>query len=175
MPRTRSLLILFLPLLVLACDTPDVGDAEPGAEVPGTTATPVDAEASEAEVERIRNEWVEAAEAGDAASVALLYAEDARMVGVDGEVAEGRQAIQDALAAGFEGLTDLQVSSTDVVVGSDVISDMGTFTQTFQTPDGQEQTVSGQYIVVLRRQTDGSWKLVHHLASLPQEPGSEGM
>jgi uncharacterized protein (TIGR02246 family) len=177
MPRTRNLLILFLPLLVLACDTPDVGEAEFDAEGPAEMgpAMPADAEAGEAELARIRDAWVEGALAGDAASVAALYAEDARMVNLMGEVAEGRQSIQDAFATGFEGISSLQVNSTDVVVGSDVMTDMGTFTQTYQTPDGQEQTLNGEYLVVLRRQPDGSWKLVQHLSSIPQAEDADAM
>jgi uncharacterized protein (TIGR02246 family) len=175
MPRTRSKLVLFLPLFILACDTAEVGDAEMGAETPADMGMPADAEATEADMTRVRDAWVRAALAGDAATVAALYADDARMVGGTGEVAEGRQAIQETLATGFEGISGLEVNSTDVVLGRDVMTDMGTFTQTFRTPDGQEQTVSGQYVVVLRRQADGSWKLVQHLSSVPQEPAAEGM
>jgi uncharacterized protein (TIGR02246 family) len=177
MSRSRSMLILFLPLIVVACGTPEVDDAEFGAEPPTelAPATPADVASSEAAVEQIRNSWVEAALAGDAAAVASLYAEDARMVGVDGEVADGRQAIQDALAEGFQGLASLEVNSAETVTGNDVISDMGSFTQTFRAPDGQEQTVSGQYLVVLRRQADGSWKLVQHLVSIPQEAEPDDM
>lgn len=176
MTRTRSLLILFLPLVFLACEQPQAGDAESGAEATAErTATPADADAVEAEVARIRDAWVQAAEAGDAATVASLYAEDARMAGMSDEPAEGRQSIQDALTTGFEGLSNLDVSSTELVVGSDVVSDMGTFTQSVRTPDGQEQSVSGQYIVVLRRQADGSWKIVQHLTSIPQDTAAASM
>lgn len=101
----------------------------------GSAARPADADAIEAEVTRIRDAWVEAAVAGDAATVAC----------------------------------------TELVVGSDVLSDMGTFTQTFRTPDGQAQTVSGRYIVVLRRQADGSWKIVQHLPSVPQAAAADTM
>ena len=177
MTRTRNLLSLFLPLFVLACDTPQAGDAESGAELAteGSTAIPADADAIEAEVARIRDAWVQAAEAGDAATVASMYAEDARMAGVSPEPAEGRQAIQESLATGLEGLANLEVNSTELVVGSDVASDMGTFTQVFRTPEGQEQSVSGQYIVVLRRQADGSWKIVQHLSSIPQDTAAGSM
>ncbi|MGH7477606.1 MAG: YybH family protein [Longimicrobiales bacterium] len=176
MLRTRSPFILALPLF-LACEAGDVGDADFGTEMAptGQPAVTVDAAASEAEVSRIRDGWVQAAEAGDVATIASYYAEDARMVDVTGEVFEGREAIQETLTTGLEGMSDLEVTSTDLVVGTDVVSDMGSFTQTFQTPDGQEQTVSGRYIVVLRRQDDGSWKIVQHLASAPQEPAAGNM
>lgn len=175
MLHTRHALILVLPMM-LACEAGEVGetDIDPGAVPVEERASAADASAIEADVAQVRDGWVTAAEAGDAATISALYADDARMIGVTGETSEGREAIQATLAEGLQGLSDLEVNSTDMVVGRDVVSDMGTFQQTFQAPDGPEQIVSGSYVVVLRRQDDGSWKIVHHLAALEPEPVPEG-
>lgn len=162
-----SALILMTPVLLVACEAGEVRDAA----APDTAReTQADPSAVEAEVAAIRESWVEGARAGDAAAVASLYADDAVVVGVDGEVLEGREAIREGFAPDFEAMTSLEVNGTDMEVGSDVVTDMGTFTQAVRTPDGQEQTVSGHYLVVLRRQADGSWRLTQHLSAAPQSP-----
>lgn len=178
MVRTRSSLIILMAALTLGCEAPEVGDATlEGDAAPATerAAVPADAADTEAEVARIREAWVEAAEAGDAATVASFYAEDARMVDASGDVADGRDAIRETLAPGFEAMSDLEVTSTGLVIGTDVVSDMGTYTQILRTPEGQEQTVNGSYVVVLQRQPDGAWRIVHHLSSAPAQSEAEGM
>ncbi|MBW3555047.1 MAG: nuclear transport factor 2 family protein, partial [Gemmatimonadetes bacterium] len=135
--RTRSSLIALIAALTLGCEAPEVGDAATqGDAAPATerATVPADAAATEAEVARIRDAWVEAAAGDDAATVASLYAEDARMVGATGDVSDGRDAIREALAPAFEAMSDLEVTSTDLVVGTDVVSDMGTYTQILRTP-----------------------------------------
>jgi len=39
----------------------------------------------------------------------------------------------------------------------------GEFTETVTTPAKTQQKVSGKYLVVIRRQTDGSWKIARHI------------
>lgn len=166
--RRSSAIVALIPLLVgIGCEAPDTADtgAEGAAEMPGAPA--VDVAAIEAEVDQIRSDWIAAAERDDAAAVAALYADDAVVVGPAGQPAQGRQAIQEAFAADFPQATNLQVTSSDVEVSGDLVTDMGEFTQTVQTPDGQQQTVTGRYIVVLRRQADGAWRIVQHLSAVP--------
>ncbi|HUH12349.1 MAG TPA: SgcJ/EcaC family oxidoreductase [Longimicrobiales bacterium] len=159
MRRFPVLSMLLIPLVLVACDMEEPADEG----VATGMAASRDAGAAEARVAQLRDAWIEGARASNAATVASLYAEDAVMVGADGQVSEGRQAIHDALD--FEGMTHLQINSTDMEVGSEVASDMGTFTQGFQTAVGQ-QTLTGRYLVVLRLQEDGSWKITQHLAVL---------
>lgn len=167
-------LALALPALILGCEAgpggTEMGDADPGAEV----APPAEAPATDADIGEIRNSWQQAAAAGNLDSVAALYAEDAVFVDASGETIEGRSAIQEMLTEGFQGVTSVEISSTESVLGTDLASDLGTWTQTVRTPDGQEQTLNGQYLVVLRRQADGSWRIVQHLTALPQEMEQPG-
>lgn len=155
MRRTRMALLLVLPLALAACQPPEE-EAEP-------ETTP----ATMADVDQLRARWVELAAAGDVAGVAGLYAPDAVML-ISDEVMTGPQEIQQALS--FEGMTDIQINPEHTELGQDLASDWGTFSQTYQTPDGGEEVVAGPYLVVARRQADGSWKIVQHLAVMPQAP-----
>ncbi len=170
MRKTRFLPVLMFPLALLACE--GAGDADMEAtEGVAEGAAMVDEATMQAELDRLRQEWIRLAEAGDAAGIANLYATDAVFVGTGGDVYVGRQAIQGAFAPGLEGMTNLDIGNTHTTSGTDMISGVGTFSQTVQTDQG-EQTVEGHYVVVAERQEDGSWKIVQHISSAPtQAPG----
>lgn len=173
MQRIAGILLLTLPLTLAACDVDQDSEGEIGAEAEpaGEMGSVTDQSAAREEIDRIREEWIRAARAGDAAAVAALYTDDARMVGAGNPSMEGRQAIQEGLS--FEGVTDMEITSEDTVVGADLAADWGSFSQTVQTPDGEEQTVNGRYLVVVERQDDGTWGISHHLSMTDEgmEPG----
>lgn len=167
----RMLLALLLTFSLTACAEPDQdmnGEGQPAEELAPTNDA-ADQQEQEARLERARNEWVAGAEAGDAAAVAALYAEDAVFVGVESQRMDGRQAIEQGLAEGFQALTDMEVTSQATEVGTELMSDFGTWSQTVTTGEG-EQTFEGYYLVVMRRQADGDWQIAHHL-SVPFEDG----
>lgn len=167
----RMLLALLLTFSLTACAEPDQdlnGEGQPAEELaPADDAA--DRQEQEARIEQTRTEWVARAEAGDAARVAALYAEDAVFVGAEAQRMEGRHAIEEGLAEGFQALTDMEVTSQATEVGTELISDFGTWSQTVTTEDG-EQTIEGYYLVVMRRQAEGDWQIAHHL-SVPFEDG----
>lgn len=178
MRRASTPFMLLLPFLLVACDTGEMGDADDvqvGADTADTAATvdpaaQMDPGAIEAEVGQVRDAWADAAMAGDAAAIGSLYADDAVLAGPEGELAEGRQAIEEAL--NIDGVTDMDISAIHTEVGTDMVSEVGTFSQTLQTPEGEEQTVSGRYMVVLGLQEDGNWRIVHHM-STPDEAAQQ--
>lgn len=63
-------------------------------------------------------------------------------------------------------------SGHEVVVSGDTAVDIAPWRMTAHTPDGQEIVQSGLSVAVLRRQSDGSWKMVidnpHGARLLPQ-------
>ena len=157
--------LLFPALLIVACDAgvEEQGMAEGAAEQPATPA--MEPAATQADVDQVRDAWVDGALAGDAAAVASLYSTDAVYGMPTGEMIRGRQAIQEALD--FSLLADLEVTGSARTEGADVVSEFGTYTQTIQPPEGEPMTVNGTYLVVLERQADGSWAIVQHLSSSP--------
>ena len=152
----------FLAVLVIAACTPRTEQAATS----DTVAAP-DPAADRAAIERVRSDWIAAAERDDAAAVANLYVDDAVMVGSDTPLARGREAIREGLTQGFATASGLEVNSEDLTVSDDVAYDYGTYTQTIRMPDGQTRSGGGHYLVVLKRQADGSWKIVRHLSTTP--------
>lgn len=173
MPKLRRSLIPVLLLATAACE-PGVETAGSDAiqdTAPQVTTAAVDTAAILDQVTRMRESWVGSAEARDAAAIAGMYAEDAVMVGSTGERMEGRQAIEQGLTGSLAGLSNMHITSVATELGTDLVADMGTFTQIFQGPGG-EQTVHGYYHVIARRGPDGSLQIVQHLGGPFQGAGA---
>ncbi|MEX1185354.1 MAG: SgcJ/EcaC family oxidoreductase [Gemmatimonadaceae bacterium] len=151
--------VLAIPLFaLLACAE------QPAPATSDTTGSPA---ATSADIAAVRDAWLAAAARDDAAAVAAMYTDDAIFVATEAPAARGRAAIQQALAESFPISTIDTVDSREVVVSGDVAYDYGEFRQTVTPPNGAAQTVRGHYVVTLRRQPDGSWKLSKHVSTTP--------
>lgn len=150
--------VLAIPLFVLACAE------QPAPSTSDTAGAPA---ATSADVAAVRDAWLAAAAKDDAAAVAAMYTDDAIFVATEAPAARGRAAIQQALAESFPISAVDTVDSKEVVVSGDVAYDYGEYQQTVTPPNGTPQTVRGHYVVVLRRQADGSWKLSKHVSTTP--------
>ncbi len=114
-------------------------------------------------VGNIRDAWVAAANKKDAATVSTFYTDDAVLVTNDSPVASGRDAIKASFAKSFPTESDLKVNSEKVESSGDLAVDYGTFSQHVKPPKGKAMDVDGHYIVVLKRQSDGAWKIVRQM------------
>jgi len=97
---------------------------------------------------------------GDIAAVAAAYAEDAIALPPDGEMVRGRPAIQ----ALWKGLLDaggkaITLTTVDVHSSGSLAAETGTATLKIQPPSGAEQSQAVKYVVVWKKQPDGTWKL----------------
>ncbi len=166
----RPMLFLSMVCVLGACSTEKGVATDTGRSMDtGATAAPVamNDDAARPQIEALRNAWVDAAGRDDAAAVANLYAEHAIFVGTETAVANGRAAIQAALAQSFPVTSLTKVESRDLVVNGALAYDYGEFTQQVTPPNAPATTVNGHYLVVLRRQDDGSWKIVRHVSTTP--------
>jgi ketosteroid isomerase-like protein len=96
---------------------------------------------------------------GDAAGIAALYSNSARLLPPDTEMIEGRPAIQAFWQAMLDsGVTGASFETVDVEeAGSNLAREVGTVT--VQVQQGTETvTVRGKYVVIWK-QEDGVWKL----------------
>jgi uncharacterized protein (TIGR02246 family) len=97
---------------------------------------------------------------GHANVVAGLYTEDAAVAFSGMPLAQGRAAIEAALtqrmAAGSPKVTIHDVSTTDLADGWKLD---GGWYETTATPPTGTVTQSGTYMLLLRREADGSWKI----------------
>lgn len=158
-------------LLVMACAPADESEPE---EMSVPEAPAMTAEEAEAEVAAVREAWIAAAEADDAAAVAALYAPDAVLMAPDGSSLTGRAAIQEQLAMDFAEVSATTVTPTHFGQSGMVAWESGEFSQTVTSPEG-EMEVSGQYTVILENR-DGQWQIVLHSNKSPVTTAAgEGM
>jgi len=121
-----------------------------GCGYPAHSAAPGSKQAIEAAVAR----YVAATNRGDADALAALYADDAMLLPPDHEPIKGRQAIGDFWRQG----TDEGLEVTTLAV--EVDGDLGYLVGRYHLPQTDEEPAdSGKYVMCLKRQRDGSWKL----------------
>jgi uncharacterized protein (TIGR02246 family) len=106
--------------------------------------------AIEAAVQR----YVDASNHGDADALASLYADDAMLLPPDHEPVRGRAAIGDFWRQG----TDEGLEVTTLTV--EVDGDLGYLVGRYRLPATDEEPAdSGKYVMCLKRQRDGAWRL----------------
>ena len=142
-------------VVAAACQPAEQTDTSATAEKSSTDAT--------AEVTALRDQWIAAAERDDAAAVAGMYTDDAMFIGAEGNVV-GRTAIEQSLAESFKTASGLTVSEGTVEAVGDVVYSTGDWSQKVTTANGKTTDISGRYLVISRRQADGTWKITRHVS-----------
>ncbi len=103
-----------------------------------------------------------ALQAGDAASVAAFYSEDAMLMPANSPYVVGRMAIREQFAREFAANKTagikLDLDETDVGVSGTLGWRSGTFLGT--GPDGKSLD-SGKFLQVWEKQADGLWQITH--------------
>ena len=136
---------------------------------------PVEQQDTEADVAAIRAvlaEWDAGVIAGDAAAVAELYAEDAIEMPPDAASRVGREGVLAAMEELF-GANTVQV--TCVADEIEVAGDLAFMSVTWDegiTPKagGDAVQMHGNWLVILKRQDDGSWKMWRDMWSVFAPP-----
>ena len=121
--------------------------------------------ADRAAVDKLRSDYQSAFNSNDAAAAGAYFTESAVSMPPNREALIGRQAITDDTAAMFEGMSaELALSSEEVELAGDWAFERGSYTMKL-TPkeDGEAMEEKGKYIVILQKQTDGSWKLAREV------------
>jgi uncharacterized protein (TIGR02246 family) len=118
-----------------------------------STPKPPEAGARQA-IEAAVRRYVTASNEGDAKALADLYADDAVLLPPDHEPVRGREAIGAYWSQG----TDEGLEVTTLAV--EVDGDLGYLVGRYNLPATEEEPAdSGKYVMCLKRQRDGSWKL----------------
>ena len=145
--RLRVLPLLFSIVIGAAC----------------ASSTPQPATTDTAPIDDVRNRYVAAYNAGDAAGVAALFAEDAVSMPDHAPALVGRAAIENSIKQTFaQNSVNITVTPGETEITGDIAHEHGTFSITV-TPKagGNAMTETGKYLVILKRGSDGTW-LVHH-------------
>jgi uncharacterized protein (TIGR02246 family) len=130
----------------------------------------------EAAIRAVDAEWGRAASAGDANAIWALYVSDATLLPPMESVVQGEAAKKywvDVINA-FSAPTEL--TTTAVEGRGDLAFSVGTYRQTLTPKEAGAKplpTEEGKYITVLKKQADGSWKIVYDMWSPNLPPGKQ--
>lgn len=110
--------------------------------------------------EEVMKSIVDGINTGDLDALMTLYESDAAFAGQPGRLAHGEAGVRESLVAfiALKGTLDLKV--TRVLAASDLALVAGVWSFTGTGPDGTPVTLAGHNADVLRRQADGSWRIV---------------
>ena len=156
----RSHLALSFLLFIASC-TPVV--------VWETAETEADVEA----INSLRDEFIALDNASDAAGLASLYTNDAVLMPPNEAAVTGNQAIESWFQTTFDQFTtEFTVASQELEVVGDLAFDWGAYMTALTPKAGGEPTEDrGKYIMILRKQVDGSWKIARDIWSSDQLRG----
>ena len=104
-------------------------------------------------------QFVQALARGDAAGCAGVYPEDGKLLPTNSPMLTGRQAIQEFWQGAIDmGVKSATLQTLELDEQGDTAIEIGAYTLDIQ-PEGADAIKDiGKYIVVWKRQSDGSWK-----------------
>ena len=158
MSQIRSWLLLFMAafamIITLAC-------SEQTAQKP---APPPDTrKADEAAIRAASADWSKASQAKDLDKATSYYADDAIFFVNNGAMVKGKDAIKmtwkPMLAAPGPGLT-FETTYVEVARSGDMAYEYGTYDLKTEAKKGKVADEKGKYVVVWKKQPNGSWKAV---------------
>lgn len=111
-------------------------------------------------IRQLDREFMSAAASKDAkALVSGFYAADAVLLPPNAPIVKGRAAIQKFFQAMLDaGAADVKLKTSKIEAAGDLAYGRGVVTFSTPSPDGGTQAHVGKYVVVYRRQRDGSWR-----------------
>jgi uncharacterized protein (TIGR02246 family) len=158
MPQFRSLLLLLAALFAMSIT---MACAEQTAQKP---APPPDTrKADEAAIRAASADWSKASQAKDLDKATSYYADDAIFFVENGAMVKGKDAIKMAwkpeLATPGPGMT-FETTYVEVARSGDLAYEYGTYDEKTEVKKGKVKDEKGKYVVVWKKQPDGSWKAV---------------
>jgi uncharacterized protein (TIGR02246 family) len=136
--------------------------------------TKTDPAVEKAAIDKVRDDFTAAFNAGDAMKIGELYAENAVMMPGDKPTVTGRAAIVDYNKATFDQASaKVNITPTNTTVSGDMAVDEGTYTinLTPKAAGAEPITDQGRYVVVLQKMA-GNWKVITDIdnRSMPAAP-----
>ena len=123
---------------------------------------------SRQDIEAREKEWLKAFNGGDAAAVAAIYSDGARMMAPNADIVEGRPAIEGFVKEFVSTGAQLSFDLITVHETPSLCAAVGRYTM--DIPGAPEDR--GKFIEVWARQADGSWLIADDIfnSSLPPAP-----
>jgi len=122
----------------------------------------------------IREAWVQDLHTKQLEPILKFYAPDAVFLQPTGERITGSAALHTLfqnIMATFD--SDLTLHSQNLETSGDLAYDSGDFQETLTTiANGAKITTKGSYIIIFKRQPNGSWQIVQHVWTGTPPPGT---
>jgi ketosteroid isomerase-like protein len=158
-PRSRRAAIAFLAFATILA--PTFSPAAPQASTIVTLA-------------KIREAWVQDLRTKQLEPMLKFYAPDAVFLQPNGERITGSAALRtlfQTIMGTFN--SDLTLHSQNLETSGDLAYDSGDFQETLTTiATGAKITTKGSYIIIFKRQPNGSWQIVQHVWTGTPPPGT---
>jgi len=130
---------------------------------------PLAALADEASLKAQMAKWEKAYNAGDAAAVAAIYADDAHVMPPGVDAVTGRAAIQSFWASGMKDVPTVTLESSDLQHSGGLAVETGEYTD----KDANGEVLDhGKYVAVWMK-TDGNWQIVRDIWNSSMSDGSD--
>jgi uncharacterized protein (TIGR02246 family) len=171
----RSCLVLWLLFALVLAGCGEAPSPEMEAEVDAPTAEEVMADAeARIQIDSLRLEWVRHYNLHHPDMVADLYTSDAWVGNADLSIVEGRSEMGAYHRSQMEASPRVEVEMPGIRVFGDQAVGWGTYAVTLAGPQGEDMTVSGSYLTLLRRE-NGAWGIAARLANYdsPRPPDWE--
>ncbi len=126
-------------------------------------APQVDVEAEEAAIREMDVEWMNAANAKDVERLVDLYAADASLFPPNAPIVTGKEAIRTHYSQVVESpgfVISAETTNVGISSAGDLAYSAGTSEDTINDSEGNPVTERGKWVVVLKKQPDGTWKVV---------------
>ncbi|MCJ7521880.1 MAG: DUF4440 domain-containing protein [Dehalococcoidia bacterium] len=125
----------------------------------------------EQDIKDVTMRFGEAFNRGDVAAAVEFYTDDAKFLHPNTEIVSGKQAIKEFFETGRAfGLRRINFESIEVGYDGDLAYERGVINMDLEPEGGQAMVDRGKYLVVMKRQADGSWKVAVDIwnSDLPQ-------
>lgn len=108
----------------------------------------------------VTKRFAEAYNRGDIAAAVEFYTRDAKFLNPNTEIISGKKAIKEFLEAGRAmGLRRISFKGVEAGCDGDLAYERGIINMDIAPEGGQAMKDKGKYLVVMKRQADGSWKV----------------
>lgn len=115
-------------------------------------------------LEQLRAAYIQAENAGDVEGILETFSDDVVIVPPEAPPVRGKDASRAFLGEFLSAFdVELELTSEEIVVDSDLAYDWGTASGTVTPEGGEPEAVENSYLIIYRREADGAWRQRKHV------------